>query len=215
MTPGPAPDPERWLREQKSVIGHLFESAAGALESAGIRLRTGSSPPAMEEILGGQSIRIAPSRLPQQAGAGAFALVLLATVRGGPHRYEIILEISGARPVEALKHLGEAHGEVWQRVYLQNGLWLAQGGKIAPLNEIQQVTRNCGPELAIVAAFLHFELARAIVESLMLLGTLYRCIFDELSGATRMTNLCNMLTNKLGGHIPKLPRDVRPSFRFS
>ena len=211
MTPSPAPNAERWLWEQKSIISELFERAADELESAGVRLRTGSSPPVLEDILDGQRIRLTPTRLSQQADDGAFALALLATVRGGPRRYEIILEISGAQPLEALNHLGEAHAEVWQHVYLHNGLWLAQGGNIDPLNEIQQVTRNRGTNLAIVAAFLHSELPRRIVEGVMLLGTLYRCLFDELCGASRMTKLCNVLANKLGGHIPRLQRDVRPS----
>ncbi len=213
MTPSPAPNAERWLWEQKSIITELFESAADELESAGVRLRAGSSPPVLEDMLDGRRIRLTPTRLSQLPDGGAFALTLLATVKGGPHRYEIILEISGAQPLEALKHLGEAHAEVWQRVYLRNGLWLVQGGNIDSLNEIQQLMPNQDPNLAIVAAFLHSELPRTIIEGAMLLGTLYRCIFDELCGVTRMTKLCNLLANKLGGRIPRLHRDVRPSIQ--
>jgi hypothetical protein len=84
---------------------------------------------------------------------------------------------------------------------------------MAPLRNVQQVIEDHGANATIGAAFLHSELPNTVIEGIMLLGTIYRCVLDELSGAGRMPRLCNALVNSLRGRTPSFPRVIRPSFQ--
>jgi hypothetical protein len=75
------------------------------------------------------------------------------------------------------------------------------------------VTEHGRANLATMAAFLHSEQPNTIVEGVMLLGILYRCVLDELCDASRMSKLWNALVNSQAGRIPAFPRVIRTSIQ--
>jgi hypothetical protein len=205
------PAAKRWLIAQTNVIREHFERSFEELDSAGIRLKTGSSVHISDETSDIRKIWLTPSRFLGQKDDNALILSLIATAERGPRRFELALEVSGSKPLGALLCLSGSGEKVWQRICFQNGLWIRRNGNTAPLRNLQQLTEDRDVDLIIAAAFLDSESPNTVVEGIMLLGTVYRCILDELCDASRMPKLCNALVNRLGGRVPTFPKVIRPS----
>jgi hypothetical protein len=134
----------------------------------------------------------------------------VATTRGGPPRYTVILTVSGTLATHALQRLATQHVDVWEKAYLRNGLWISDGESTCPLSELSQVIQVRGTTLRITGGFLHSDLSRTIQRGVIVVAILYRCVLDELSGASKMKTLFAQMNNSLGGSLPKYQRVVRP-----
>jgi hypothetical protein len=180
----------------------------------GIRTLVGSSPPILDETPIGITIRLTPTRYSKDASTGTLELSLRAVLNPGPQRYEIVIGLAGSHPIGTLRRMVEEHAEIWQQVYLGNGFWVTRDGSVDPLQTAAQLTEGNHSRLTIAAAYLHSALPRTIVEGVMLLGTLYRGLLDEMCGAHNMRRHFSSLTKRLGGRIPRLQRLVRPMTCF-
>jgi hypothetical protein len=201
-------DPQGWLRQQSGVIEDIFERAASELQTSGIRLRTGSAPPKVEECDSTRKITLSPLRFSN--GDELLSLCLLATTRGGPRRYVVMLEISGVATCEAFRRLASNYAEVWERGYLKTGLWVGDRTDWKLLNHLSQITQAATSNLSISGTFLHSDMGRTIQEGLMSVGVLYRSVLDELSGVGKMDRLYAQLSNLLDGRRATYQRIIRP-----
>lgn len=204
------PNSELWLRHQRGVLADLLERAANELQEAGIRMLVGSSPPSLDETPVATTMHLTPIRYSKGASTGTLELSLRAVLNPRPQRYEIAVGLTGPHPIGTLRQMVEGHADIWQQLYLGNGFWVARDGSVDPLQTVAQLTEGNHSSLTIAAAYLHSALPHTIVEGVMLMGTLYRGLLDEMCGARTMSRHFSSLTKRLGGRIPRLQRLVRP-----
>ena len=210
MIPSPAVDKEHWLLEQKSIVTDLFTQATGELQSAGIRILTGSCPPVLDATSDSPRIYLTPLRYSNPDNGPALELNLAATTRGGPARYTITLQIHGPQGIEALRNLSRNNPDWWQKLYVGRGLWLNDGKETQILNDLSKITNYASDKLQLTAVLLHSEWNRAIQRGIKVMGLLYRSVLDELSGASKLSNLATLLMDLLDGHPPQFERYIRP-----
>lgn len=202
-------DTKLWLSRQSSILPDIFERAATELEANGVRLRTGSFSPKIEECDCVKRIAISPLRFSRREEF--LSLSLAASTRGGPPRYVVLLEVSGTPTIQALYNLVSAYSDVWSKGYVMSGLWLGDGTDWELLNRLDQlVPQACNPKIAIASTFLHSAMPRTIQDGLMLVAVLYRSVLDELSSAAKMGRLYSQFTNSLHGRKPSFQRLIRP-----
>jgi hypothetical protein len=199
-----------WLRHQGSILADLFERAANELQEAGIRILIGSLPPTFGETSGAITLHLTPIRYSKNDSTEALELTLRAVSDPEPKRYEVAVGLNGSDPIDALREMIAEHDNIWQELYLGNGLWVSRDGSLNPLQTVAQLSEGDHSDLKIVAGYLHSAFPRSIVEGVMIQGTLYRGLLDEICGARTMSKHFRSLTRRLGGRVPRLQRLVRP-----
>jgi hypothetical protein len=203
-------DLERWLRQQSGVIHELFEKAGTELQGAGVRLLLGSAPPTPEDLDYAKRITLLPLRFASLKSDESLSLSLMATIRKGPPRYVVVLEVSGESTCQAVRKLVLKHEDIWDKTYLKTGLWIGEGANISLLRNVSQIKESTCDKLCITGVFLHSDMSRTIQQGVMVMGVLYRSILDELSDAGKMARLCAQLSNCLENATPRFQRIIRP-----
>jgi hypothetical protein len=203
-------DAERWLGQQNCIIYDIFERAATELQDNGIRLLLGSTSPTIEEVDCDQRISIVPLRFGKSDTDEKLCLSLLATIRRGPPRYAVILNVAGRLTYRTLQTLTTEHADILSKTYLKVGLWITEGATTEPLNDLSQITQMVGSNVNFTGVYLHSDLGRRIQQGVMTLGVLYRGVLDGLSGAGNMSRLYTQLSNSLDYRTTKFQRIIRP-----
>jgi len=193
-----------------AALGDIFDRAVEELDSAGVRLLTGSSPPRQENLSSVAQITLTPIRFGNNSANASFALSVSATATNGPGRYVVTLRSSGREPHQALIRLTSKNSDVWRANYIEVGLWIYDAEHIEHLNSIQQIENNESATIAISGVVLHSSSGYAVRAGLMSMAVIYRSLLDELSDASKMAKLSNNVLRQLGGQRPSYDRAFRP-----
>lgn len=188
----------------------LFEKATSELESCSIRVGVGSGPFTLTSTDNAEVVQMVPSRYEHEQGSPRLAMRLRATVHVGPPRYEVSLALSGEQTMGALRRLASENAEDWGQILNRAYLWMARSGIVRALRSPAQLVEVEGASVSLIAVYLRFDVPRPVVEGLLLVGTLYRCVLDGVVDAARMHTLCRILCRHLGGRFPHINKTIQP-----
>jgi hypothetical protein len=185
-------DWDLWSQQQGVIVRDIFGDAADELDNLGVRLRVGSQMHGLEETNEAKGIRLTPVRFNGDTD-NLLELRFIATKMKGPPRYVIMLIVGGHRTIQALHALATINLELWERFFLQSGLWIGYGDDRLPFIDLGQVLERNEPGIAFEGVYLHSDSNRNCREGLMIIGTLYRSILDRLNDVSNFASLFSRL----------------------
>ena len=208
MRAQPAIDWDHWSSQQLATVKDIFDEAADELKNVGIRLLVGSEVRSLKHTDGAEGIALVPPRFDDVEG-NLLNLSFVATKAKGPPRYVITLLLSGHQTIQALHALAKMNVELWERLFLQSGLWIGYEDDLLPFIDLCQILDRNEPGIILHGVYLHSELNRTYREGVMVLGTLYRSVLDRLNDVNsfgpffaRLKTVCV--------HSPRYRGSVRP-----
>lgn len=208
MGAGAAIDWELWLKRQPGRMDQIFVSALDSLQEAGVRILTGSHPARIDPSDSPATVKLIPARF-MEFQDEHLVLAMTASIKSGPPRYEIALRLASGSPTAALSQLAGTNFEVWHKFFLASGLWIRDSNGLARLLRLTQLSDQ-ETDIALIGTFLHSDSDRIIKHGVMLLGTLYRAILDELNEVSTLAMLFRKLDVSIDSHRPTFRRETRP-----
>lgn len=193
-----------WLKQQPRLVKELFVTALDSLQSLGIRALAGSCVVDNSD----ETCSLVPLRFIANEDR-SLILSMASSIKSGPPRYEIALRVSGDGTTSALRTLAESNPDVWRKCLLLGGLWISDGEDILPFIDLCQILER-DSNIAFRGVFLHSDLRHTMQQGIMILGTLYRSILDELNEVKTFAPLFRKLDASLSDHGIKFHREIRP-----
>jgi hypothetical protein len=201
--------PEGWLASQQSEIADLFERAADQLESFGVRVRAGSlkSTTLCDQERG---IELTPARVRAGSSGTEFFFAFRASIRRGPARYELALNLVAPYSLALLSRLGEQYSAEWKHILERACLWIVRDTRIEKLTNIESFLVPNSQIIRVVATYAAGDTSHSLLEGLLLMLLLYRCLLDEGCGAGNMRAHLSKLSHHLGNRLPTVNSTIRP-----